>query len=171
MEDLAQQIQKANRLAVITERIGFALWQLQELEGVSAQYFVLLAQAKKGMGLTAGNALVEKAKTKTFGTTIRQIAKEGLLSAELEARFINLLSERNWLVHGSRADSRNAIHSDVSMQRLLARINAMSDESLSLLRQIGALCNAYVKKHGVTEEDINKKARKLLEQWHTSDAI
>jgi hypothetical protein len=70
MIHLEQQLEKANRLTEITQRIGFCLWQIQELEGVSAQYFVLLAQAKKGMGLTAGNALSEKAKKKTFGEPV-----------------------------------------------------------------------------------------------------
>jgi hypothetical protein len=27
-----EHLEKANRLAVITQRIGFALWQIQELE-------------------------------------------------------------------------------------------------------------------------------------------
>ena len=62
MNEFIQQLQKANRLTEITQRIGFALWQIQELEGVSAQYFVLLAQAIKGMGEAAGNVLIEKAK-------------------------------------------------------------------------------------------------------------
>ena len=171
MKDLAHQLEKADRLAAITQRIGFALWQIQELEGVSAQYFVLVVQAKKGMGLAAGNALEEKAKKKTFGETVHQITKAGLLSSELETRFTNLLSERNWLVHRSRADSRSAIHSDPEMQRLIVRLDEMAEESLSLLREIGALSEAQVKKHGVSEEHINEKAKELLEQWHASDAI
>ena len=171
MEELRQQIEKADRLAEITQRIGFALWQIQELEGVTAQYFVLVAQAKKGMGLAAGNALDEKAKKKTFGATIHHVSKAGLLSSELENRFTNLLSERNWLVHRSRADSRSAIHSALEMQRLVVRIDKIAEESLSLLRGIGTLSEAYVKKHGVTEEYIDKKAKELLEQWHASDAI
>ena len=101
------QHQIANRLSAVTQTVGFALWQLQELEGASAQYFVLLAQAEKGMGLVAGAALIEKAQSKTFGATIHQIAKAGLLSPELETRFTNLLAERNWLVHSSRATSRS----------------------------------------------------------------
>ena len=171
MEELRQQIEKADRLAAITKRIGFALWQIQELESVTAQYFVLVVQAKKGMELAAGNALDEKAKKKTFGATIHQVSKAGLLSSELESRFTNLLSERNWLVHRSRADSRSAIHSALEMQRLVVRIDKMAEESLSLLREIGTLSEAHVKKHGVTEEYIDKKAKELLDQWHASDAI
>ena len=171
MEELRQQLEKADRLAAITQRIGFALWQIQELEGVTAQYFVLVVQAKKGMGLAAGNTLDKKAKEKTFGATIHQVSKAGLLSSEIEGRFTNLLSERNWLVHRSRADSRGAIHSALEMQRLVVRIDKMAEESLSLLREIGALSEAHVKKYGVTKEYIDKKAKELQEQWHGSDAI
>lgn len=67
MESFDQKIQKADRLDEISKRVGFALWQLQELEGVAVQYFVLLVQAKKGMGLAEGTALVEKAQSNTFG--------------------------------------------------------------------------------------------------------
>ena len=171
MEDLALKLDKADRLAAITQRIGFALWQIQELEAVSAQYFVLVVQAKKGMGLAAGNALEERAKRKTFGATIHHFAKAILLSSELETRFTHLLSERNWLVHRSRADSRSAVHSDLGMERLVFRLDKMAEESLSLLQEIGALSEAHAKKHGVTEEHINEKARELLEQWHASEAF
>ena len=39
-------MQRAVRLAEITQGVGFALWQLQELEGSTALYFVLVAQAR-----------------------------------------------------------------------------------------------------------------------------
>ena len=164
-------MQEAERLKIITQRIGFALWQIQELEGVSAQYFVIVTQAKKGMGEAAGNAFVEKAKKKTFGNTIHNITKQGLLSIELKDRFFDLLSERNWLVHSSRADSRNAIHSDSAMNRLISRIDNMANESLSILKEIGTLTISFVEKHGIAKRDINKKAEELLKQWHESEEI
>jgi len=171
MESFAHHLQKADRLAAITQRVGFALWQLQEMEGVAAQYFVLVAQATLGMGLAAGNALIEKAQSKTFGATIHKITKAGLLSSELELRFTNLLSERNWLVHKSRSISRNAIYSDTAMQKLILRLDAITNESNALLRELSALVEYHVRKHGVTEEYIEETANQLLEQWHTSDAI
>lgn len=165
------QVEKAERLARITQQIGFALWQIQELESVAAQYFALVVQARKGMGVAAGNVLDEKVKKNTFGETIHQLRKAGLLSSELETRFIKLLSERNWLVHRSRADNRSAIYNDSSMQRLLVRIERMAEESLSLLREVGALSESHVKKHGVSEESIYVRANEILEQWHASDSI
>lgn len=171
MNKILQQTQQAERLKSITQRIGFALWQIQELEGVSAQYFVLLTQAKRGMGEAAANALIEKSKKKTFGNTIYNITKQGLLSIELKDRFLNLLSERNWLVHSSRADSRNSIQSDNAMNKLISRIDNMADESLSILKEIGSLIVSFIEKHGIAKEDINKKAEELLRQWHASAEI
>ena len=169
MEDLLGQLEKADRLAVITQRVGFALWQLQELEGVTAQFFVLAVQSKKGIGLDAGNALLDKALKNTFGATIQQMSNAGLLSAELQGDFEHLLRDRNWLVHKSRAGSRSAIHNDAAFQRVVKRIDTIADEALVLLKKIGALSDAHVKKHGVTEEYIAKKANEILEHWQTSD--
>lgn len=171
MSTLAQQLAKADRLAAITQSIGFALWQLQELEGVAAGYFVLLAQAKKGMGLAEGNALVDKAQGKTFGTTLHQIAKADLVTPEIEERFTKLLAERNWLVHRSRADSRNVIHNDKAMNALLARLEAMSDESLALLKFIDAETTAFVQSHDVSMDYVAQVSKQLLEQWHAADAL
>ena len=57
------------------------------------------------------------------------------------------------------------------MQKLVSRIDTMANESLMLLKEIGSLSEAYVKKHGVTEDYINKKAEELLKQWHESEEI
>lgn len=58
----------------------------------------------------AAHMLFDKAQSKTFGATIQQLAKAALLSPVLAARFAALLTERNWLVYRSCADSRGAIH-------------------------------------------------------------
>ncbi len=165
-----QWLQRADRLADITQRVGFALWQLQELEGCAAQCFVLLAQAKQGMGVVAGEALVEKAQGKTFGATINQMAKASLLQPELAQRFSSLLAERNWLVHKSRADSRHVIHDHAATQALRGRLDAIADESLVLLKAIAKLAEDFVRRHGVSAEYIDRTAQQLLQQWQTSEA-
>jgi len=171
MSELEAQLEKANRLSAISQRVGFALWQLQELEGVCATYYVLVEEAKLGIGEEAGNTLEERAKKKTFGTTIHKLVKAGLLDKEIEARFKILLFERNWLVHSSRASSRSAIHSDAHMRALLNRLNKISEESLALLKKVGERTEAHVKKYGVSEEYIEKKSKEILEQWRSTDAI
>jgi hypothetical protein len=171
MESLQQKMEAAERLAVITQKLGFVLWQIQELEGVSAQCFVLLAQAQQGIGLAKGQTLVETAQRKTFGATIREMSKAGLLSADLESRFMRLLSERNWLVHKSRSSNRSAVHNDDSMRRLLSRLEMIDDEADGLLRELNTLAERHVKQRGVSAEYIRAKADELLEQWHSTDAI
>jgi uncharacterized protein YutE (UPF0331/DUF86 family) len=109
MEDISQKLLRSDRLSEILQSVGFALWQLQELEDISAKYFVLLTQATQGMGIEAYKPLEDKANKKTFGSSIYEITKKGLISEELQERFSKLLAERNWLVHQSRRDSRNAI--------------------------------------------------------------
>ncbi|EXI90552.1 MAG: hypothetical protein AW11_00746 [Candidatus Accumulibacter regalis] len=171
MDTLAHQLEKADRLAAVTQSVGFALWQLQELEGASAEYFVLLTQAKQGMGLEAGNALVEKAQAKTFGATLRQIAKAGLIPTEIESRFTKLLSERNWLVHRSRLDSRNVIYRAHAMRDLIARLEVIADEALALLKYIGAEITAFTQKHGVSPQYVEEMSKQMLEQWQAADAL
>lgn len=167
----SQQQERAERLAIVTQNVGFALWQLQELEGVAAQYFVLLVQATRGMGLAEGNALLEKAQAKTFGATLHQIAKAGLISPEMEGRFEKMLAERNWLVHRSRAESRSAIHNAKLMVALVARLEAISDESLMLLKYIDGETTTFVQQHGVSMSYVAQVSNQLLEQWHTADAL
>lgn len=171
MSEIEAQLEKANRLSAITQQVGFSLWQLQELEGVCATYYVLVEEAEFGMEEEAGNKLEQNAKKKTLGTTIHKIVKAGLLTEEVEIRFEKLLSERNWLVHSSRASSRNAIHSDSHMFTLLEKLRHISDEARSLLKHVGALTETYVKNHGVSEEFIEKKSKEILKQWHSTDAI
>lgn len=171
MSELEAQLEKANRLSAITQQVGFSLWRLQELEGVCATYYVLVVEAEIGMGEEAGNKLEENAKKETFGNTIRELVKAGLLTEEVEKRFRKLLSERNWLVHSSRASSRSATHSDSHMQALFERLKKISEEALSLLKHVGALTEVYVKRHGVSEKFIDEKSKEILEQWHSVEAI
>ncbi len=72
--------------------------------------------------------------------------------------FNNLLSERNWLVHKSRASSRNGVHSDAAKRKLVLRLNTIAKESFALLREIGVLTERYVKERGVSEQYINETA-------------
>jgi hypothetical protein len=78
MDPFAYRLEIADRLNLILSRVGFALWQIQELESAAANYFVLLVQAQKDMGLEAGNLLFENAQKKTFGATVRRLAEAGL---------------------------------------------------------------------------------------------
>jgi len=171
MDPFAYRIEIADGLNVILCRVGFALWQIQELESAAANYFVLLVQAQKGMGLEAGNLLIENAKKKTFGNTVRRLAEARLLTPELERRLNDLLAERNWLVHNSRTASRSAPYNDAAATKLLARLDAIAQQALALLKEIGELIERFAKTHGTTEQYIAETSKRLLEEWRYADAI
>jgi hypothetical protein len=165
MELLSSRLERADRLAEITSRVGYALWQLQILEGALAQYFVLVAQATRGMGEEAGNALFEKASSATFGSTITKLRKADKLSSALEGRFQMLLAERNWLVHRSRATSGHAVNNDGAFHELLERLDRIADEALLLLREVGQLAETFVMSSGVSKATIDRLTDELLEKW------
>ncbi|NDI85497.1 hypothetical protein [Undibacterium crateris] len=165
---MLEKTQRADRLAEICMQIGFALWQLQELEGCTAIYFVLLTQASKGMGRSIGEALVEKAQSKTFGATIKQLEKANLLPTDLAKRYISLLEERNWLVHRSRIDSRGAIHHELIAQKLLLRLDAIADEAAALLKMIGLKMESFAQENGVSNDQIELQSARLLREWQTN---
>ena len=170
MSTTHDQVLKADRLHDITQRVGFALWQLQELEGVSAQYYVLVVHASPGMGVAAGQALVDNAQSKTFGSTVTQLVKAKQLAPEVEERFQALLAERNWLVHSSRSTSRNAVHDANACRKLIERLDAVSKESGLLLKEVGKCAEAFVKKHGVSAADIELITAQTLKKWHGENA-
>ncbi|HTD89413.1 MAG TPA: hypothetical protein VK663_02035 [Burkholderiales bacterium] len=165
------QLADAERLNLISQRVGYALWQLQELEGVAATYLVVVARATQGMGAEQGNALLEKALSQTFGVTVKAIIKAGKMPAELSEPVQRLLTERNWLVHGSRASSRSAVRHESDCSALIARVDAIAASALYLVREFGAQTESFVKARGVSAETIDTEAARILKKWHTSNAL
>lgn len=159
----------SERLAKIAESVGFTLWQLQELERCTADYYVLVFQATQGVGVEAGVALSDEASSKTFGKTVSRLIKEEHFPKEIEVRFQSILAERNWLVHNSRATSRTAVYNDIACQNLLRRIGAISVEALALLKEIGQRAESFVMSHGVSRQEIDKGAEEILHSWRNPD--
>jgi hypothetical protein len=167
MENFEEQLIKASRLAEISQQVGFTLWQIQELENVTAQFYVLLGQAEKGMGLAVGNALLDEALQNTFGKNVGNIKKAGLIDGEFETRISSLLKERNWLVHKSRLDSRNAVYHESAMIKLLKRLEAITEETSYIIKELGRRCETFVMKHGVSQDYINEVSQEILKGWRS----
>jgi len=168
MTDHQTQLRKAERLKVITQSLGFALWQLQALEDATAQHYVLVALSTRGMGIDAGNKLDESVKGNTFGKTIHALRKAGKLPEALELRFLSLLNERNWLVHNSRATNRTAIFNDESCHSILERLEQIAEEARLLIHEIGTASSKFVIKHGVSNQEVERLTQEVLSSWHSS---
>lgn len=169
MESFESQLQRTERLVAITQRVGFCLWQLQELEGVAVYFYVLLGLAKPKMGIDKVSPILKTEKARTFGGTIKQLQKAGLLAPELNARFEELLRERNWLVHRSRASSRSAVHHDTHMNILVARLDKIANEAMNLLRQLRILTESASETYDVSIEEVAARTEEILRQWHGED--
>ncbi len=161
-----QKLLQADRLNQIAQKVGFAVWQIQELEGAAAQFYVLVALAQAGMGEEAGNALVDQAQSKTFGSTVNKLVKGNHLPDELKERFTIFLSERNWLVHNSKADSRNAIHHQNHFEKLITRLELIADEALALLSMLPALSKKFLISNGIDTDRMQTFASTKLKEWH-----
>jgi hypothetical protein len=164
------QFEDAARLEVISQRVGFALWQLQELEGIAATYLVLVTRTRQGMGIAAGKALLDQALSKTFGATVNNLTKAQKMPSELEGPVRQLLAERNWLVHGSLASSRSAVRNEAACAALVDRINAICASAKHLMREYGSRAEAFAKSQGVTSEAIDAEAIRTLRKWHGRNA-
>jgi len=158
---------RAERLLALTQRVGFTVWQLQELEGATAQYFVMVCQATQGMGEESGQTLVNKAKSKTFGATITQLAKAKQLDPDTQTDFQTLLAERNWLVHHSRADSRSAIHDEKIFHKRVERIDAIADAAQKLIKSLGRHAETFARDHGISLSHIDDLTAQTLATWHS----
>jgi hypothetical protein len=168
---ISSQLADAERLNFISQRVGYALWQLQELEGIAATYLVLVARTTQGMGAVEGNALLGKALSQTFGVTVRDLTKAGKMPTELDEPVKRLLAERNWLVHGSRASSRSAVRNEADCSALIARVDAISTSALHLIREFGSLAESFFRTSNVPDETIDAETAKLLKKWHSSNAL
>lgn len=154
----------AERLDTIAQRIGFTLWQLQELEGAAATYYVLIAKASPGMGIDSGLEIVDGYRSKPFGTTVKALKSSEKVPSELMVRFQKLLEERNWLVHNSRSTSSSAVHDEAAFVQLIQRVDAIENQALGLLKEIPKQMEAFLLSHGFSPEVISSAAQQARNQ-------
>jgi hypothetical protein len=169
MRDFVARLDAAGRLELIAQRIGFALWQFQELESASALCLVMLDKSARGIGVLAGNTLLRKAESKPFGAIVDALDRAKLLTPDFARRFDTLRKERNWLVHKSKADSRQAVHNDTSMRELIQRVDTMASEALVLLKALEKIAIRQATGAGVSKAYIEEEAKKLLSAWRSQD--
>ncbi len=156
---------QAARLSAITQRIGFAVWQLQELEWTTATYVVIKRHAQRGIGADRGAELLDAAGKRTFGSLLKELADSGILDPGVAERLNSALGERNWLVHRSRRDNRGVLASDERCAALVAKLERLSNEALALLKYIGQLIEQHALQSGVSEGLIERESERLLVQW------
>ena len=158
-------LQRASVLSVVLQRVGYALWQLAECEDAAAHFLVLRAHATLGMGEASGEALLTKARHRTFGSLLTELAKRGIVDGELETRLNHLLKERNWLVHHSKRENRGVINHPDRVASLVARLDKIAEDATELQNELGQAVERFAVESGVDRDLVDREAQELAESW------
>lgn len=165
---LDDQARKSARLMAVCDRVGFAVWQLQELEAVCAKFLMLRTQLKEGVTEATYDSLVAKALRNTFGVTLRQASDANAFPDTLQERFNTLLGERNWLIHKSRLENRAAYHSDSAAQQLIARVDNISAEVRAIMQEVDRLIDHDAIESGISLDELAERTNQTLAGWHAA---
>ncbi|MFZ3212900.1 MAG: hypothetical protein WA188_15465 [Terriglobales bacterium] len=167
--DLVTQFEYARRLERLMQSVGFAVWQLQELETTVAAYLVIRVQAHRGIGRTQGGALLKQAEGRTLGSLLKELASSGVLEDRLVTDLQQVLEFRNWLVHRARRENRGILVSEERLNDLMQQLESVADRSLGLLKMLGAETERYVLENGVDRAIIDCEADRLARSWGLID--
>jgi len=157
--------EKENLLFWLMYKIGFTIWQLQELENTLATYFVIRLKACRGIGKEKGEALLQTARKKTLGGLIRDLEKGGVVPATMATRLCSILEKRNWLVHNARRENRGILSSPSKYDLFIGQLESIASEAMALLKEIGQEVENYVLCSGVDKSKIDSEADRLLKEW------
>ena len=147
------------------QNVGFALWQIQELENTLAHYLVIVHNVEPGVAIDVAEGILEKTRKKTLGQLVGELkSKEEIPKALLE-RVEGFVEHRNWLAHRSRGESRKHLYQEALHHVFFERVGWIAEEALSLGKAFGEEITTFVKKHGVSEEYIQRTAAGIMRAW------
>lgn len=151
--------------ATLMEHVGFAIWQLQELETAAATYLTVRIRAHRGIGIAHGEVMLKEAEGRTFGSLLTELAKSGLIEKTLALMLGEILEERNWLVHRARRENRALLANAQQYDSLIERLEALADRSSELLKLLATGMERYVLDTGVDHAAIDAEADRLARSW------
>ena len=151
----------------VTAQVGFALWQTQVAEETVGAYLVFVHQATPAKARTEIEAMFEKAGKSTLGQLLRAIESTGSAPQHLVDALDTFLPKRNWLVHHSRRESRQAMYSAEGRATIIARLAAIAGEALDLAKAFQAVTETHLETLGISKEQIDRDTEKLLNEWFT----
>lgn len=157
------------RIVAIMQAVGFALWQLQELETTAAAFVTVRLRDTRGVGFEQGSQVAAKLESLPLGPLIRELVTGGATTDEIGAELSALLEERNWLVHRARRETRGVLGSSQLFEGTMARLELIAERALALTKQLGAAVEAYVIESGVSREFIDRESARLTRSWGVTD--
>jgi hypothetical protein len=146
-------------------KVGFALWQIQELETTIAHYLVLVYKLEPGVAREEAESVLERTRKKSLGQLIAQLKSQDPISNQLVERLDNFVEHRNWLAHRSRSNSRSQVYQPGRSQELFSRLDWIAAEALTLMKLLLEELLVHLESHGVSREEIDRRAAETMRQW------
>ena len=114
--------------------VGESVCAAQHVED-ALSHSIVLKKAKPRLR-TEADQLLEKHRSYTLGNAIKIAEKASLYPMPLQQELREFLSERNWLIHKSIAQGRDEWDLNISREKLICRIKAITTQAQKLLQLI-----------------------------------
>jgi len=114
--------------------VGESICAIQHVED-ALSHSIILKKTKARLRSEA-DKLLEEHRSYTLGKAINIAEQASLYPESLQQELIEFLSERNWLIHKSIAQGRDEWDLNISREKLICRIKAITTQALKLLQLI-----------------------------------
>jgi hypothetical protein len=155
----------AEEFAEVASFVGHAVWQIQVLEETAAVHLVMVRKVDAKTARRDVETMFAKASKQTLGQLFGAIRDAGKGPSDLLSRLEHFVDERNWLIHRSRHENRKDLYSDAERPQLVARINAVADEALSLLTAFQEVTEAHLIARGMDRARMQARANEIYREW------
>ena len=91
MESMIPEFEKMAMLDAVGREIGLAVWDLQDVEWMLAQYAVMVLPEMRGVGMEAAAPVLAKWEKKTFGRIVSELSAADHLDDALAARLSRIV--------------------------------------------------------------------------------
>lgn len=135
--------------------IGESVCAVQHLEDALSHSIVIMRTST--LLRKVADKLLEKHRKFTFGKAIRIAKQENMFPESLQHELSELLTERNWLIHKSIAQSRYEWDMNISREKLMNRIKAITIKSLELQQLIEEDLIEFTESKGVDMSQVRHK--------------
>src|SRR5438067_12898164 len=155
----------ADEFSEVASFVGHAVWQIQVLEESVALHLVLVHKVDAKTARRDAETMFAKTSKQTLGQLFGAIRDTGKEPSDLLSRLEHVVDERSWLIHRSRHENRKDLYSDARRPQLIARINAVADQALSLLTEFQNLTDTHLIARGMDRAKMQARADEIYREW------
>ncbi len=145
-------------------RIGVVVLQSQIVEHNLALFLATSRKLELGQATEEVYAALESDNRKTIERLLDKIRKSFPIGATLDERIWRVKEERNWLVHRLHREDPNAMFSEEAAAPVVARIERLAQEIITVLTEMDSVGDELMIKHGGDPEHIRQRASEIRKQ-------